>query len=359
MKAAVCRQFNHPLSIEEVHISSPQGSAMHVAIKACAICHSDLAFMRGNWGGDLPMVFGHEASGVIKAVGEDVKSFKPGDNVIVTLLRSCGTCGACHDELEAICHNPPDINDIIMTDKNNIPITAAMSTGAFAEEILVHESQCIPLPSNIDYDTASLLGCGVITGFGAVERVGKIKNGEAIAIIGAGGVGINAIQAARIAGASPLIAIDTAGDKEDFAKDLGVTHFINPKYENAHATVMKISKNKGLDAVLVGVGAAKAIEDAVHMIKPGGRVIIMGMPANDDLAKINAADLAGSAKTIIGTKMGSAMIRQDIPRLITLYEQGQISLDRLISHRYPFKNINEAITMAANPQSARVILEFN
>lgn len=364
MKAAICREFGTPLSLEDVDIATPLGHALKVKINACAICHSDITYMRGGWGGTPPLLFGHEAAGTVVEVGDDVTSFKSGDRVIVTLMRSCGTCPSCGEDLEAICTTPPAINASIITDENDNAVTTAMNTGAFAEEVLVHERQCIAIPEDLGFAEASLLGCGVITGFGAVTRVGKVQSGEAIAVIGTGGIGINAIQAGKIAGASTIIAIDTAADKQALAMKLGATDFINPLAqgdgaEDALAKIMEMTDNKGLDAVFVGVGASKAIESAIPMVRAGGRIVIMGMPASDDLASIDASDLAGSAKSIIGTKMGSAMIREDIPKLIALYQDGKIALNELISHQFNFGDINDAIDMAASPESSRVVVTFD
>ncbi len=356
-KAAICRQFDSPLSFEEVDIAPATGHAMKVKIEACAICHSDITYMRGGWGGSPPLLFGHEAAGTILETGHDVTSFRPGDRVVVTLMRSCGTCPSCADELEAICAAPPTI-DAHITDSDSNAVIPAMNTGAFAEEVLVHERQCIAIPDSLGFEEASLLGCGVITGFGAVSRVANVQSGETLAVIGVGGIGINAIQAARLAKAKTIMAIDTAADKAALIREVGATDFINPMTEDALAAVMAATDGKGLDYVFVGVGASKAIESALPMVRAGGTIVIMGMPHSDDLAQIDMADLSGSAKTIIGTKMGSAMIRDDIPKLIAHHENGTIELSRLISHRFTFDNLNEAIEMAASPQSSRVVVTF-
>jgi len=357
MKAAVCRQFDAPLTLEHLTLADPTGHELKIRIKACAICHSDISYINGYWGGDLPMIFGHEAAGVIEAVGDAVTDFSPGDRVVVTLMRSCGTCPSCRNEMEAICATPPAI-----TSPNHHAsgqaIHPSMNTGAFAEEVLVHERQCIAIPDDLDFETASLLGCGVITGFGAVFRVGKVKSGDRVGVIGSGGIGINAIQAARIADASTIIAMDASSAKRDLALDLGATHFLNVLEDDVPAAVDQATHGNKLDIVFVAVGVAKAIESALPLIRRGGKVVILGMPASDDLARIDASSLASGAQSIIGTKMGSAMIREDIPHLISLYQDGKITLDRLISHRYPFEDINTALKMAADPSSARVVLNF-
>ena len=358
MRAAICREFNAPLSLENVEIESAKGHEIKVKIASCAICHSDISYMKGHWGGSLPLVFGHEAAGVITEIGDQTSGFKIGDRVIVTLMRSCGTCASCHDDLEAICATPPQITAPALHDADQAPVPVAMNSGAFAEDVLVHERQCIAIPDDMTEDVASLLGCGVITGFGAVMRVGKVKQGETVIVTGTGGVGINAIQAARIAGAEKIIAIDIADDKEELVRRLGATDFINPMTSEAQEAVMAITDGKGVDAAFVAVGASAAIAAAVPMIRAGGRVVILGMPASDDLVAIDAADLSGSAKSIIGTKMGSAMIREDIPMLIDLYQKGALELDQLISHRFDFEDINQAIDVATSPSSLRVVINF-
>ena len=356
-KAAICRQFDAPLSFENITLPQASGHAMKVKIEACAICHSDITYMKGGWGGTPPLLFGHEAAGTIVEFGDDVTGFNIGDRVVVTLMRSCGTCPSCGDELEAICATPPAIDDAITDDAKN-SIAPAMNSGTFAEQVLVHERQCIAIPDSLDFAEAALLGCGVITGFGSVTRVGNVQPGDSIAVIGVGGIGINAVQAARVAGAGTIMAIDTATDKADLIRDIGATHFVNPVGENALDAVMAATNGTGLDYVFVGVGASKAIESAIPMVRAGGKIIVMGMPRSDDLASIDMADLAGSAKTIIGTKMGSSMIRDDIPALIKHHQNGDLELSRLISHRYAFEDLNEAIDMAMSPQSSRVVVTF-
>jgi S-(hydroxymethyl)glutathione dehydrogenase/alcohol dehydrogenase len=358
MKAAICREFDRPLSLEDVSIADPIGHAIKVEIKACAICHSDITYMRGGWGGTLPLLLGHEAAGIVTEIGAKASSFKVGDRVVVTLMRSCGACQPCGVDLEAACVTPPTINDIIITDSNGKTVTTAMNTGAFAEQVLVHERQCIAIPDDLSFDEAALLGCGVITGFGAVMRVGKIKLGESVAILGIGGIGINCLQAARIAGASQIIAIDTAEAKEALARKLGATDFINPLQSDAVKSIIEATDGARVDAVFVAVGTSKAVETAARMIKAGGRIIMVGIPPNGDLAAIDMGSFVQYSKTIIGTKMGAAMIREDIPKLIALHQKGTIDLTKLISHRFHIDDINDAINMAVSPDAQRVVVTF-
>ena len=352
MLAAICRQVNAPLSLEHVTLDAPKEESIRLIVKACAICHSDIGFIKGYWDNPLPFLVGHEIAGIVESVGDKVRHFKKGDRVISTLARSCGSCANCVSELEVICASPPSLDGGEITDKDGHTIPPLMNSGGFAEEIVIHERQLIAIPDTLSFEEAALLGCGVITGFSSVMRVGQVQPKDRIAVIGTGGVGINAISAARAAEAARIIAVDTASNKEDFCRHMGATDFINPLSDEAQ----KIS---GLDLVFVAIGSAKSISEAILMIRPGGKVIVMGMPPDDDLAQINMANLANEAKTIIGTKLGSAMIREDIPQIINLHQSGKINLADLISHRYPFAEINAALEQATKPDAKRVVLTFS
>ena len=358
MQAAICRAFNAPLSIEDVELGPPGDGEIRLGVAACSICHSDISFMRGDWGGQPPFLLGHEIAGVVEEAGPGVEGFPPGDRVIATLVKSCGRCPSCLDGLEALCEAPPPASGGGVRDAGGREVAVLMNTGGFAEAAVVHQRQCHAIPDDLPFAPASLLGCGVITGFGAATRVGGIKAGESVGVIGAGGVGINALQAARVSGAGTILAIDTAASREAFFREMGATGYIDPAGGGAVEAALEATGGRGLDIVLVGVGSPRAVEDALGMVRRGGRVVVMGMPADGDPARLDLLALAGDSKTIAGTKMGSAMIREDIPRLLDLHRSGAIDLDRLVSHRYPFAEINAAVETAMAPDSARVVVEF-
>ena len=357
MKAAICREFGAPLSIEEIELDPPGRGEVRLRVAACSICHSDISFMKGYWGRQPPFLLGHEIAGVVEEAGPEAAGLAPGDRVVATLVKSCGNCPSCERDLEVLCETPPPSGGG-PRDAGGKPVPALMNTGGFAEAVVVHHRQCIAIPDDLPFDTASLLGCGVITGFGAATRVGKVQAGESVGVVGVGGVGVNALIAARIAGAASIIAIDTAAAREGLFREMGATGYIDPAGGNAVGDALRANGGKGLDIVLVATGAPGAVEDAVDMARPGGRVVVMGMPKDGDLARIDLMRLANEAKTIAGTKMGAAMIREDIPRLIGLHRAGEYNLDRLVSHRYPFAEINTAIETAMAPDSARVVVEF-
>ena len=213
MKAAVCRAFGADLEIEDVVLAEPEADQVEVTLGAVAVCHSDIFFAQGAWGGRLPAVYGHEAAGVVSKVGAGVTDLRVGDHVCVTLIRSCGDCPACHRGARSECDQPWDKSRTPLSGADGEPIVRAMNCGAFAERVVVSPSQCAVIPATMPLDVASLVSCGVITGVGAVINTAKVKPGDSVAVIGAGGVGLNAVQGAAIAGAARIIAIDLLDDK--------------------------------------------------------------------------------------------------------------------------------------------------
>jgi len=360
MKAAICRQFNAPLEIETVTIGTPDAGEVKISIDAVAICHSDVSFIRGYWGGALPAIYGHEAAGTIIETGSAESEFTAGDRVTVTLMRSCGGCSVCSDGAEALCAQPPlSGNGAIARTEDGNAVWSAMNTGAFAEQVIVHERQIVRLPDDISSEIGALIGCGVITGYGAVSHVARVRAGEHVAVLGCGGVGVNAIQAARIAGASIITAIDTSPSKQAISLRLGATDFVRLAEDADYDKARAIADNAGYDAVLVAVGSASVTAEALRLLKPGGRLVVMGMPPSGDMSEIEMTNLASYGQSIIGTKMGMAQIRQDIPDIISLYREGKWVLDELISGRFDFNQINDAIAAAQQADNLRIIVKMN
>ena len=208
LKAAICRAFGAPLTVEDVELADPGAGEIEVTMKAVAVCHSDLAYASGIWGGELPAVYGHEAAGVVTKVGSGAAEFKLGDKVCVTLIRSCGTCRACSRGHVSECAQPWETGNSPISGAGGEKILRAMNCGAFAERVVVDQSQCAALPEDMPFEAASLISCGVLTGAGAVVNTAKVQAGDRVAVIGAGGVGLNTIQAAALTGASTVIAVD-------------------------------------------------------------------------------------------------------------------------------------------------------
>ncbi len=356
--AAVCREFGKPLQIEQVHLAEPHREEVLVAVKACAVCHSDISYADGDWGGGLPAVYGHEAAGIVEAVGPEVNGVSVGDHVAVTLIRSCGVCSRCLAGREVLC-------DAQFSLDNSNPITGdgevlvqSMRTGAFAQKVLVHRSQVVAVPSDLGFDVASLLACGVLTGFGAVANTAQVGSGQGVAIIGCGGVGLNAVQAAAIRGANPIVAVDLSPSKLEAAKRFGATHVFDPASGSAAEFVADLTGGRGLDFVFVTVGAKPALDGAFAFIGKGGTAVIVGMPATGVQAEYDPATLASWSQRILGSKMGDAVVVRDIPMLVDLYRDGALQLDELITGRYRLEDINEAIQSVKRGDALRNVVLF-
>lgn len=360
MRAAVCREFGKPLTIEEISLDAPGPGEVKVRLKACSVCHSDLSFIDGIWGGELPAVFGHEGAGIVEDVGDGVSQYKPGDRVIVTLIRHCGECGNCASDMEVLCEGDLPLN-------HREPIHGAgdhalhqgMNCGAFADAALVHESQLQKIPESMPFDVASLLACGVITGYGAARRAANIKPGQHIIVIGCGGVGLNSIQGAAIAGAKSVIAMDLEPEKIDLAMSMGATHGINPTDKDARERVMQITGGSGVDCVLVTVGVKRAIDSAQGYVGKNGTVVIVGMPAVGTVGEYDPVSMAAYGQRIIGTKMGNTILNKDIPELLNLYAKGKYQLDQLISGRFALEDINQALDEVRSGKAVKNVILFD
>ena len=359
MKAAVCREFGKPLVIEEVSLADAGPGEVKVKLAATAICHSDISYADGAWGGDLPAVYGHECAGVVETVGLGVTTVKPGDAVVVTLIRSCGHCHGCVRGMPVTCSTqfPLDAKSPI-TDKSGKPLIQSMRTGGFAEQVLVHESQCVTIPGTIPMTSASLLACGVITGFGAVTNTARVPAGSHVVVIGTGGVGLNSIQGARVCGARTVIAVDIADNKLEAAKGFGATHGINSSKENVLDRVMQLTESRGADYVFVTVGAKGAFDSSYALLAKGGSTVLVGMPASGVMSEIDPGTMAAYSQNVLGSKMGSARIQVDIPNLVDLYQQKRVKLDELITKTYPLEQINEAIAAVKRGEALRNVIVF-
>jgi S-(hydroxymethyl)glutathione dehydrogenase/alcohol dehydrogenase len=359
MKAAVCRAFNEPLVIEELTLEAPQAGELVVDVKACAICHSDITYMDGGWGGALPALYGHEAAGVVSAVGPETPGVQVGDHVVVTLIRACGQCFYCSRGDRVMCETtlPLSTREPIK-DATGAAVAQMMNVGSFAEQVLVHHSQIAVMPKDVSFSVASLLGCGVITGVGAAINTTTIKPGESVVVIGTGGVGLNCIQGAALSGANPLIAVDVNDAKLEASKEFGATHGINSKTQDVAAEVKALTNGRMADHVLVSVGVGPAIEQGIGLMGKGAETIIVGMPPSGVTTTFDPSWVAADSQRIVGSKMGSAQTPADIPQLVGLYRGGRLKLDELVTKEYPLEEINEAIAAVKRGEALRNVVVF-
>jgi len=357
IRAAVCHAFDTPLTVEQVDLRAPTGREVEVTLDAVAICHSDISYARGDWGGPLPTVYGHEAAGRITAVGPGADRHTLGQTVVVTLIRACGSCPSCAAGTPVACETPsaPE-GPLSMPDGSGL--TQSMNCGAFAEKVVVDQSQIVAIPADMPMAPASLLACGVITGVGAVVNSAALRPGQDVVVIGAGGVGLNAIQGARIAGARRIVAVDLNPSKLDDAREFGATDTVLATEDKPWRSVFK-ALGRGADVVLVTVGAIPAYDSAPRYLAPKGRVIMVGMPHSGAKSSYEPVILAAIGAGMIGTKMGDTVIARDIPWMIDLYGQGRLKLDELVSRTWSLDQINEAIADTLSGAARRNVIVFD
>lgn len=326
---------------------------------AAGVCHSDLHYMQGKYKTRLPTVVGHEAAGVVLQVGRDVSYVKPGDHVVTCLSVFCGTCEYCLSGQLVLCAKrgtrrakgePQRLN------RNGDDIWQFLDVSAFAERMLVHENAVASIDPELPLDRAALLGCAVTTGLGAVFRTARIRAGSTVAVIGCGGVGLNVIQGARIAGAARIIAIDQLPAKLDMATDFGATDVLNGKDVDAVAAVRELTGG-GVDHAFEAIGLKVTTEQAFAMLRPGGTAVVVGMIPLGQTVEVPGVDFMAEKK-LVGSLMGSNQFRADMPRYAQMYLQGRLKLDELVSARLPIEDVQSAFTEMERGSVARSVIVF-
>lgn len=360
VRAAVCRKHGAPLSVEELTLDDPQSGEVRVRLGGAAICHSDIASLRGDWaGGVTPTVAGHEAAGVVESVGPSVDSLSVGDHVVVTLVRSCGSCAACRAGHTVCCSGETALDKASrLTDAAGQPVEQGLRTAAFAEACVVHESQVVRIPTEIPIVSAALLGCGVITGFCSVTNIARVEPGARVIVIGAGGLGLNAIQGAVLSGATTVVAVDVFNHKLDAARRFGATHTINARSEDMRSKVAEICEG-GADYVFVTAGRSETFSQSVDMLHRYGSSVILGMPPDADKDFTIDSHMLTTGRRILGSKLGDTCIAEDIPRLVGLYQEGKLKLDEIVSKTYPLDDINAAIEASESGEALRNVIVFD
>ncbi|MGF1552395.1 MAG: zinc-binding dehydrogenase [Paracoccaceae bacterium] len=355
MRAAVCREFGAPFALEEVALAPPGPGEVRCAVRAVAICHSDVIFADGGWGGGLPAVYGHEAAGVVVETGPEVADLAPGDRVIIHMVRHCGACRACARGLAGACegHFALDGASPILAG-DGTQVVQGMRTGAFAEEVVVHASQLVRVDEGLGFDVAALLACGVLTGVAAVTETAAMPAGADIVVIGTGGVGLNTVQAAALGDAGRVIAVDLEDDKLDAARAFGATDLVNGRREDAVEAVLKLTDTRGADFVFVTVGAPQAFDQSYAMLAPGGASVLVGVAALGARSTFDPVALTSGARRILGSKLGDAA--RTLPGLVDLYRAGRLVLDPLVTRRFAFEEINEAMSAARRGEGLRNVV---
>ena len=309
------------------------------------------------WGGELPAVYGHEAAGIVEEVGAGVEGVARGDRVVVSLLRSCGHCFFCRRGEAHLCeHEFPADRRAVLRAAGGEPVAHGLHTAAFAEEVIVDQSQVAVVPDSLALDVAALLGCGVVTGFGAVVDRAQVPRGSSVLVVGTGGVGLNSVQGAALRDAAPLIAADISPVKRETAIRFGATHAVDPAGGALADEVRALTAGRGVDFAFVTVGRGDAVEQGLACVRRGGMLVVVGMPPSGETFRVETVDLAHNDIRIVGSKMGSARLSASVPRLVELYEQGRLKLDELVSGRYPLEQINDAIAASREGAALRNVL---
>lgn len=359
MKAAVCYEFGKPLVIEEVDLDPPQRGEVRVRLEASAICHSDVHLIRGEWGGTLPLIPGHEAAGIVESVGEDVTLVRRGDRVVVCLIRWCGRCRHCTSGALYMCQTPfPLDEETRLHNKRGQLLGRGIRSAAFAEQVVVDQTQLIEIPDGLPLDRAALLGCGVIAGVGAVVNTARVEAGSSVAVIGAGGVGLNAVQGALLVGAYPIIAVDVLDPKLEAARKFGASHGVNARTQDVKEAVMEITGGQGVDYAFVTVGNTAAVEQGFEVLAWRGTEVILGIPESGGKANFTVGSFIAERK-VMGSWNGSTIPSLHIPWMMELYISGRLKLSELISGRYELKEINEAIEEMEQGRALRNVIIFS
>ena len=359
MKAAVLREVGQPLQIEDVKIGKPGPHEVLIRTAAAGVCHSDLHFIEGKYPHPLPAVLGHESAGVVEAIGSEVRTVKVGDHVITCLSAFCGHCEYCLTGHMSLCVSPDTKRD--KEDEPRItspkgPILQYLNLSSFAEQMLIHEHACVAIRKDMPLDRAALIGCGVMTGVGAVFHTSNVRPGDTVAVIGCGGVGLAAVNGAAMAGAGRIIAIDMAPGKENLAKAMGATDFLVGG-DDVVKQVIEMTSG-GVQHSFEAIGLAKTAEQSFNMLRRGGTANIIGMiPVGQTINLMGAAFLG--EKRIQGSLMGSNRFPVDMPRLVDAYMAGKLHLDDMISRRIRLEQVNEAFEEMKTGAVARSVIVFD
>jgi Zn-dependent alcohol dehydrogenase len=364
-RAAVCTALGQPLTVLDLRLDPPRDGEIAVRLHASGVCASDASVLKGDLRSPLPIVLGHEGAGVVTAVGAGVEAFREGDHVVVTAMPQCGACFRCRRGQHVLC----EVGDVVlrtgaMRDGTHRFATAdgevvaqMVAAGTFAEEVVVSAISAVRIPAEVDFGPASLLGCGVVTGYGAAVNAATIRDDDTVVVLGCGSVGLAAVQGARLRGAERIIAVDTVASKLELAKRIGATDTIDAGADVDVVAVAKQLTRRGADVTIECVGAQATVEQAIRMTGKGGEVVFVG--AGDAQTRIDVpqfAGLVGPAKTFKGVLFGAADIQRDITGIVTAYRAGEFQLDEMATHTFGLDEVNEALDALSRPDVVSAVV---
>ncbi len=366
-KAAVLVAVGQPLEVRtDVEVAAPHAGEVLVRMAASGVCHSDLSMQNGTLLTPTPVVLGHEGAGVIEAIGEGVTDLAPGDHVVISWVPQCGECYFCQRGQPEICEASTMsvamgwmLDGTTRFTSGGQAVHQMAAVGTFSELSVIPAVSAIKIPADLDLKVAALIGCGVLTGVGAALNTADITAGDTVAVMGCGGVGLNVIQGAVIAGASRVIAVDVHESKLELAGRFGATEVVNADKRDAVSAVMELTGQRGADVAFEVIGLQQTIDQTITMTRRGGQTILVGVPRMD--AVVNVAAFFGvvlAQKTIRGCWYGSSDVRRDVARIIGFYRDGKLKLDELIARTITLEQINEALATLQTGEAARSVIAY-
>jgi len=364
IKAAVCTEVKKPLELLDLDQEGPQAGEVRVKVKAAGVCMSDWHIMIGDWPMPLPMVLGHEAAGIVEEVGSGVAHVKRGDHVIFSFRPNCGHCHYCTSGHTVICTGRNDSPRWRLHDGtarlrlNGEPVNQMARIGTFAESVVCPAEQVVRVRPDLPWTHAAIIGCSVATGVGAAIRHAHVEAGSSVLVIGCGGVGLNIVQGAKLAGARTIIACDLLDNKLEFARQFGATHTINGKTEDVVARVRELT-GLGVHYAFDAIGTSATTRQIVEALAPRGHAVIVGIPAYSARAEISPSEMVYQEKRLTGSYYGSIRPTVDFGVLADLAMEKRINLDDLISRTYRFDEINEGFRLMAQGSVARGVILFD
>lgn len=365
-KAAIATAVGSPLEIVDIDVADPKAGEIRIQMGASGVCHSDLSVVRGVLPIALPAVLGHEGAGTITQLGEGVDHLSLGDHVVVSWVPQCGACYFCEHDQGELCEvgsmasmSGGLLDMTSRVSRDGVPVSVMAASGTFAEEAIIPAIGAVKIDPSIPLTAGALIGCGVLTGFGAATNTASIRKGDSVVVIGCGGVGLNVIQGAKHAGADRIIAVDMVDGKLATATKFGATHTLNPSAGDPIGQVMELTGGRGADVAFEVIGLGATIEQALQMTRRGGQAVIVGVPSFDTMLTINPAmDLLVQEKQIRGCWYGSSNVHRDVPKLAGLYQAGKLMLDELMSAQITLDQVNEAMDNMGSGEIARSVIVY-
>jgi S-(hydroxymethyl)mycothiol dehydrogenase len=341
VQGVIARSKGAPVELVDIVIPDPGPHDVVVRIQACGVCHTDLTYRDGGINDEFPFLLGHEAAGVVESAGSAVTHVEVGDFVVLNWRAVCGRCRACRRGRPWYCFDTFNASQP-MTLTDGTELTPALGIGAFADKTLVHEGQCTKVDPNADPAVVGLLGCGVMAGLGAAMNTGNVSRGDSVAVIGCGGVGDAAIAGARLAGASPIIAIDRDPKKLQMATELGATHIIDASKVDAVEAVQELTDGFGADVVVDAVGRPETWKQAFYARDLAGTVVLVGVPTPDMTLEMPLIDFFSRGGSLKSSWYGDCLPERDFPALVDLYQQGRLPLGKFVSERIKLDQVEDA-----------------